>query len=448
MAAGTLQWVTFQRGKGGLEQTTAGTLDLAPPDGVAATAGAAPPLSAAETVARLKPELVLGVPFQHVLIRVVQLPTDDADEVRGMVNLQVDKLSPFASEQTVAAHEILRIEASGTTVLIAIARRTVLDEMRVTLGTPTTARVDALPLGLWAGLLQSGQLAAQGRELLLVADAAGVQIIAHEDGTPLAFTYIAGPFDLSRAEDRSDIAWEAARLAMSLEAEHGQPTALAAAVWADPAVTTDLAGAVGETCAAPCRGFASALLPTALEGVVRRGGQGAAVIDLTPAAWRGVEQAARFRRRIWGTVATVLVTWGLLVGAGFGLLAYERYRIRLLDSEHASWVEPANDVRTMRRRVAMIRRYQDRHDSALECLREVSVLQPQGVDLDSFTYRKDESVDITGIADTSQIVLQFNAGLNGSRIFKQVTSGPQSLTKDGRYRFSFDLKFAAGGSTP
>ncbi len=440
---GAMRWATFRHGKAGLEHEADGTIEPAPREGQAGDVGDA--AASAGAIAALKPELVLGVPFRDVLLRVVRLPTDDPGEVRGMVELQVDKLSPFPAEQTVASHEVVRRDSSGASVLIAVARLDVLNALRTALGERAPGRVDAATLGLWNGLMQSGALAPRGRELLLAADTAGVQMIVHEAGMPLAFTYAAGPFDLASKDDLTDIAGEAVRLLLSLEAEQGRASDVSACAWADPGVVPALADAVGRACGVPCRGLDRAGLPSPAEGLVRRGGRGAAAIDLTPAAWTRVEVSALFRRRMWMVVGVVLATWGLLVGTGFGLLAFQRHRMTQLDAEEAVWRERANEVRTMRRRVTMIQRYMDRRDSALECLREIGVMQPQGIDLDTFTYRKDESVDISGVADTSQLVLQFNESLGRSPIFKQVVSGPRSLTRDGKYRFGFDLKFASPG---
>jgi hypothetical protein len=451
---GQVHWMTFRRGKRDLEAPTTGMIGAPEPaaaapatEAEAATAGEAPtPESIAAALTGMQTELVLGLPFEKTLLRIIRLPTDEPAELRSMVDLQVDKLSPFAPEQTVAAFESLPGATAGTTtVLIAIAQRAVLDEMQATLGKAALARVDALLLGLWDGLARTGQLAEHGREFLLVADESGVQVIVHESGIPLACTYVAGPFDLSRPDDRSDIGREVARLLMALETDHGQPTSLSGAVWAAPAAATALAATVGEICGTACRDLDRQSLPAALEGIVRRGGRGAQAIDLTPAAWRQTEQAIRFRRRLWRAAGAVILAWGLLVSAAFALLAYERRLVGRLNAESQAWLTQANDVRTMRRRVNMIQRYRDRHDSALECLREVSVMLPQGIDLETFTYRKDESVEVAGLASNSQIILAFRDRLNGSPLFKRIVAGPSTRMRDGRFRFSLELSFKSGG---
>jgi hypothetical protein len=93
----------------------------------------------------------------------------------------------------------------------------------------------------------------------------------------------------------------------------------------------------------------------------------------------------------------------------------------------------------MRLQVRLIDRYRDRNDSALECLREISAILPDGVDLLSMTYRKDEGIELVGEADRGALVLQFNQKLNESTLFGDVRPGTRTRTRQGRHRFSFDL---------
>ena len=97
----------------------------------------------------------------------------------------------------------------------------------------------------------------------------------------------------------------------------------------------------------------------------------------------------------------------------------------------------------MRRRVAMIEPYTDKADSALECLREVSRAKPDGIDITSFAYRKGDGVKLTGDADSSGLVIDFNRQLSLSQLFSEVISGAQTVSK-GKYRFQLDLKLPGG----
>ena len=119
----------------------------------------------------------------------------------------------------------------------------------------------------------------------------------------------------------------------------------------------------------------------------------------------------------------------------------EKIRLERLKKADEELARPANQVRKLRLQANMIERYTDRTYSALECLREISGMLPDGVDLMSFNYRKGVSMDIDGEADSPQLVSSFNGALNGSKLFSEVKPGTKTLTKTGRQRFSFDIKF-------
>jgi hypothetical protein len=84
-------------------------------------------------------------------------------------------------------------------------------------------------------------------------------------------------------------------------------------------------------------------------------------------------------------------------------------------------------------------------ESALECLREISVVQPKGIDLTSFTYRKGDAVKIAGEALNSDLVYQFSKKLDGSNLFQDVQL--KAVNEDrrrGKTVFDVDIKLRGG----
>jgi len=74
-----------------------------------------------------RPKVSVAIPLDRVLLRVVELPSTEMDELRGMVDLQVDKFSPFPVEQMSVSFESLSQTANSTRVLIAAVRREEID---------------------------------------------------------------------------------------------------------------------------------------------------------------------------------------------------------------------------------------------------------------------------------------------------------------------------------
>jgi hypothetical protein len=184
-------------------------------------------------------------------------------------------------------------------------------------------------------------------------------------------------------------------------------------------------------------------VPSLAEGLARR----AALrdgMDLTPASWRQVAGQVEFKRRMWTVTGAAVGTWVLAVGVLMGGLRVEEFRLLKLRSELKRLQEPGNVVRETRRRVTLIKRYTNRDDSALECLREVSVRQTPGVTLTSFTYRKGESVRLSGEAQSVDDVYSFKQGVDESKIFKSAAlQGPQD--RGGKQLFDMDMKLPAMG---
>jgi hypothetical protein len=134
------------------------------------------------------------------------------------------------------------------------------------------------------------------------------------------------------------------------------------------------------------------------------------------------------------------------VGGFVGGLFFERDRTRRLEAEWQRWHEPATQVADMRRRVRMIRRYTDARATALECLREVSLLQPPGVDLVLFGYRKHEGVRLSGEALDVNLVYLFKNKLDASTLFASASlSGPRRDRRRDREVFDIDLVLSEGG---
>jgi hypothetical protein len=388
---------------------------------------------------------VLALPSSQMVMRVLDFPVDDADELAAMTELQVDKISPFPLDQMVVSHEVLNQENGHSVVLAAAARTAGVDD----LGTQLIhdhrigiARVDALLLGRWHTLQKSGELEQSGRETLVLVEPTGIDVLTHEGGIPIGFSALgASPSEID-AECAEDLAQEIVHLLMGIEAEKGPAQDTVVTVWSDERDVSELMKALEKHFSGRVKQRLLERLPSAIAGVAARAVDAAgSKLDLTPPAWRQSEGAKRFNNQLMVVSAVLLGVWVLLVVSGFGAMAWQRNRIKQLQSADQQWLEPANAVRRLRMQAQLIKRYMDRRTSALECLREVSLLQPPGVDLSSFSYRKGEGLELVGEADSGLLVNQFNEKLNASELFQEVKPGPRTLTKGKRHRFSFEITF-------
>ena len=76
-----------------------------------------------EKVGRLPAPVCIGIPASWVLMRITDLPSGSPEELAGMVELQVDKFSPFPIEESSLSHEVL-LERDGRCRLLLSAIRT------------------------------------------------------------------------------------------------------------------------------------------------------------------------------------------------------------------------------------------------------------------------------------------------------------------------------------
>ena len=85
------------------------------------------------------------------------------------------------------------------------------------------------------------------------------------------------------------------------------------------------------------------------EGLARRAiDRNPGVLDLTPDAWRSSERAAQLKGRLITSIASLVLTWLLVVGVLAGLMAYQKRRVAVLNEDLAAWEVPGTQVREMR----------------------------------------------------------------------------------------------------
>lgn len=419
-----LEWTVLRRMKETWEVHSRGHADLPAADGAGMAAALKPHLR------EFKGPLAVALPLERTLLRVALLPSTDADELRGMADLQTDKFSPFPVETVISGVEVLEASGASSLVCMAVVRREDV-EAQGRLFQEAGAlpdKVDAEALGWWRGVQRSGKVPAHGSQILLRAAAAGVDMLVVRDGAPLTFRSLPGRMAADGAERDGwigECAEEIADAMTSLETEWGAAGAPTLHVFHEAAWPAEceerLRQALGLEAA-----FAHALddLPPASEGVARRLAEpaGALAMDLTPAEWRAAEEIRQTRRKWLRTATVFAAAWLIAVGAFWVLLNVQRGRLARLRAQVEEIEGPALEVRRLRAKVAEFTQYADRTHSALECLRRVSESLPAGADLTSYVYRKGASLALRGEADVPDKVYAFIQALEKAELFLEVKS--------------------------
>jgi hypothetical protein len=388
---------------------------------------------------------------RHVFMRVVELPTVDGDELEGMIQLQVDKFSPFASDAVVVSHEVLSQTDSTSSVLIAVAEEKTIAAVGVVMTAARIfpQRVDIETLS-WLRLLKDAKkLTGQGSELVVLQDVSDSEIIILQEGLPVAFASLGETGDMSD----DDICAEIEFTLTTLEVEHGINEVQSLSLWHWGAKPRELSSALQERLGLKVKCEAFEALPSLSEGLARRyfdvkpGG-----VDLSLPQWHAAESGFRTRKRLIAASIAALGIWLLAILGLVGAIQYSKQQLAKLTAKEKEIEEPARRAREVRAMLRMLQLTEDRTGrpcSAIECLNKVAEVVPhapsgqmKGIDeirLFHYDIAKRNRVEIRGEASDPNYVYDFEKALNNSEVFTDVElRGPRQI-KEGRHSFTLLL---------
>lgn len=464
----TLCWSTFRHGKNGWELVDSGLLpfdsDVKGPE--------APGFAEAlKNWLREKPRghISFGLPAERVLMRVMDLPTTDPVEMQSMVELQVDKFAPFPAEQMAVSCEVLSSRENASRVLVAAVERewiTALGESFRSAGV-WPHRLDVDILGWYHVLRERTEIPEHGAFVAVLVEPESAFLIITENGLPVILRTLGGRQGLSEDEYYSELAEEVGFSLASAEAEMGlsahveiglwlaedvsPPRIAESAVSASSASTHPLVARLRETCggaAVHVRHLSE--LPTRAEGLAKRWIEARGLtLNLAPAEWAVLEQRRTLRSVLTWASLTFVTIWLLGLVAFLLLRGYIHRQHSLLKAKVAALEGPANEVRELSVKIRSFEQYADRTYSALEALREISLLLPQSVELTSFSYRKGGAVHLRGIADYAEAIYDFFQALERSEFFQKVEPGDvRSKAVGGIPKSEFSVTAYPKGASP
>ena len=405
------------------------------------------------TAAGLKPHLrqfkgrlSVALPADRVLMRVALLPSTDPEELRGMVELQADKFSPFPVETISLGAEVLDASETSSLLTMAVVPRDGVDAAGHPFqeaGAPPDV-VDVELLGWWWSLRHGGHVPSHGSQIVLRSEEASLHMLVVRDGKPLLFRTLTPPGAEAAGggEWVGECAEEMSYSLTALETEWGGAGSLTLHVfhaagtgvgWAEP-----LREALGLEALFP---HALEELATASEGIARRLVAPARplAMDLAPEEWRTADLERRTRRKLLRSATVFLAVWLLAIGVFLTLLNIQRGRLARLQAKVEAMEGPAREVRRLRAKGLELAQYADRTRSVLECLRVVSETMPGGMDLNQFAYYKGNKLELRGDADASEKVYSFIQTLEQTGLFTEVTEDIKTdASRPGR-RTTFSL---------
>jgi len=391
------------------------------------------------------------VPAGRVLMRVVDLPSLELEELRGMAELQVDKFSPFPTEQMAIAVEILQQGASSSRVLIAAVQHEVIDQLGDFLANtgvyPQLVDVDVM--GWWTLIRDAGHVAgSEGQEIIIMYEEQAAQMLLLRDGVPVVIRTLDTTLQLEEPAFANELLQELEYTLMTAEGTWGAASTRKLTIWTKGAPPAKLIEELSVTCAFPVAASDLASLPPLSEGISRRlAGPEASRLDLAPAAWRSGMQSKMFQRRAISVASAALAVWILLMGV---LWFFSHRQKQLLSRAQADMTRvqaEVEEIRNLQTQVEWLQDYADRTYSSLECLREIAEILPEGVEITSITYNKSSQVNLRGEADADGPVNDFISKLEKSSLFTSVkTEGISTTQRGGMMRSQFRVTMMLPGA--
>ena len=376
----------------------------------------------------------------QALLRVAELPAVDPDELKGMVDLQVDKVSPFPPDSTVTSFEVVQQSETASGVLMAALDRKTADSIGRTLTGAGLIpdRLDVETLGWWRLLLAAGAVSPTGCQFLLLLDQPGCDFVVTREGIPVLFRSPGLTAELPAA----DLVNELDYTLTTIESEFGIAAVDSIAVWHWSDAPAELVGLLTAHGSAMVEARSFESLPPLSEGLALRALDGEpAALNLAIDEWGAGRRRKTVRRNLLLASAAVGVVWLLAVGGALSAIQIQKRMQAGLESRATEMERPARQARASHTLLLTAEQYTDRSRSALECLRLACVAKPGEVEFQQFKYdnEKDRQVVVRGEASQPGAVYDFENGLSKAALFSSVKlDGPRTVQN--KYQFTVTLK--------
>ena len=376
-------------------------------------------------------EAELGLPLSRLIVKMVRVPEESRGDPSAFAAPILQAMSPYPDEPLTVSCETVRETERGMVVLAAALPESASDDIAEALDAKklNVTRIDALALGtlrgVWSALGQGDE-----RRLVLIGGPDCVSAVVIDGDMPSAIRAISSQSDMKREVMLS-----------LLEAEDFGGARDLSEIVCVGEVPSD-----GLETFAPIRKIEVGE-DAALVGVAERALEPDS-INALPASWQEVLEETRFKSKLKGRLFVAGGLWAAIMLVLFGVPIVYGY---LTDHQKALCREHSRQYRAvaeMRDKVKLVQKYSDHARGALEIMKAVSDRLPQGVTLNSWSFRRDEGVKVSGEADEAEFVYKFKDNMSeaGSEdgdesVFASVTLNGPSAGRGGKQKFDLECRY-------
>jgi hypothetical protein len=392
--------------------------------------------------------VVTAVDCEDVLCQILRLPATDPAELRQMLDLQIDNITPLPLEEVVYGFEPLEVVDGQTRVLVAIARKAAVNERVEALETAglraEIVSVDAL--AMFRALGKRHLLATdEKRNVLVILGRATASVIVYSREVLLAVRSI----ELG-ADSESILREELQRTLVAVEASHPQRPRGGVIILSRDEQTRLFGERAASGLSTEISYLTNGAVPSpGLSLCLECAGEGGTPLNLLPDEWRQKRQAAAFRRRvIRGAIAAAAVYVAALV-VFLSFLVLRNSDLHRVENDIKDRQTRFRQAKELQSALLAMSKQMDTKYSALEVLRGIAVLLPENVKLTSFSYKKDQSVTIKGQAPTPTLALDFQSRLEKGELFTKVVPERSTQEASGLTKFGLTCTLkSAAAATP
>jgi hypothetical protein len=384
-------------------------------------------------------ESVLVLPLCRFLARVVRVPADQMENIKEYATVALNESSPFPDEELNVTCEFLRETDQFVYALAAALPESSSDDIAEALDIlkVDVASVDVESLSILRGIWP--QIACDGRSLVVIKESTGFSLFVIDEGTNL--------LAVRAVMNLSDFRREAMLVLLDAENLFGYAELKEVVLVGDYECE-------GAEVLAPVRRVSIAedydYTPQALERALD-----SSSLNAIPTSWQEVLEETRFTNKMKRYAAIFGGIWALIMLVLFGVpvvYGLMEDRVKGLCKEHSKMYR---EVKEMREKTNLVRKYSDYSRGALQMLKVVTEILPEGVELNSWNYRREEGIRFSGLADDAASVYKFKESLEilkssaaegdeAPALFPVVNLTGPSAGKGGKQRFDFDCRFTKG----
>jgi len=384
--------------------------------------------------------VTVSLPSSKLLMRVLELPSIDPDEITGMVALQMDQISPFPADQLCFSYELLKETENHSRVLAVAAPRKSVDELGDLFKTENVyiRSLDAEILAWWSLLIAHSDVPCEGRVILILEEHTEFSIIVVDDGVPVCFRSLELFHDFTAETVLHEIVEEMRYTLLSLEAEYGHREHGSIEFWSESEIPQQLITLLSEECAGNVNRHDLGTIPSLAEGLALRSAERKTHhAELVPREWIELQRKKRFMQVATIASIAVLSIWLAVISITGTVFAFQTAAFHRLQKEAAKYSGPARAAQAAREEMLSLEKYADHSRSALECLLQITETLPDQVEITAFTYTKGKAIRLNGTGDSSDAIYDYFQKLGALEIFDGVENS--RIIENSRFSITANL---------